>query len=210
MSLSSSIMSLQLSTRSDTTFLQISVMMCLDFKMDLDWLYFHSSSWWFPPAFFCRWSCGHTTRQADIWLRVNSIWGCWWPPKRRYAMLKTLLAALMSAFWHQATTWCRVSRSTMLPKRLRDFFAQLCTSGQRYTIPTPEMHPHTYCVFLCNRQYIFLFLQIFVLDFPLRRFDDEDISLEYQQHLKNEYHRVAARLGVRYLSTEINFPHSEG
>lgn len=46
-------------------------------------------------------------------------------------------------------------------------------------------------------------LQLFVLDFPIRH---GDIPLEYQLHLKEEYHRVAAQLNVRYFSTEAFFP----
>lgn len=41
-----------------------------------------------------------------------------------------------------------------------------------------------------------------MLDFPIRH----DIPLEYQLCLKEEYHRVAAQLNVRYFSTEDDFP----
>ena len=70
------------------------------------------------------------------------------------------------------------------------------------------LHPHILRVHpcVCCNVTLVLSLQLFVLDFPIRH---GDIPLEYQLHLKEEYHRVAAQLNVRYFSTEAFFPLSD-
>ncbi|XP_049321158.1 uncharacterized protein LOC125781528 [Astyanax mexicanus] len=43
---------------------------------------------------------------------------------------------------------------------------------------------------------------VIVLDFPPRLNED----IQYQGHLRNEYHRAAARMGLKYLSVVHHFP----
>ncbi|XP_074482239.1 uncharacterized protein LOC141762178 [Sebastes fasciatus] len=50
---------------------------------------------------------------------------------------------------------------------------------------------------VCNR-----WPQVVVLDFPPRL----NVGVDLQDHLRQEYHRVAARAGVKYVSTAEHFP----